>query len=153
MTTRPGGPMPGRPDLRTDARACRVRKLPAAVTVEFAAADGNVETLEGTVRHTAGDAILTGVNGERWPVRREAFAKSYDPVPPTEAGQPGTYVKRLATALALRLRTVMTVPVGRHDDTLQGRPGDWLLQYEDGSHGVVCDSIFSATYERISPVL
>ena len=137
------------PDLRTEALACRVRKLPVAVTVAFAAADGVVETLEGAVRHAAGDAILTGVHGERWPVRQEAFAASYDPVAPARPGQPGTYVKHPVTALALRLHTVMTVPVGRHDDPLRGRPGDWLLQYEDGSHGVVGDDIFRATYERL----
>ncbi len=146
MTAGPASPPP---DLATEAGACRVRKRPVAVSVWFAESDGTVDTLEGPVRHAAGDAILTGVHGERWPVRQEAFAASYDPVAPTKAGQPGVYVKHPVTALALRLRTVMTVPAGRHDDILHGRAGDWLLQYEDGSSGVVCDDIFRETYERI----
>lgn len=151
MTAGTGGSMPTPPDLRTETRAFRVRKRPIAVNVVFAAVDGVVETLEGPVRHAAGDAILTGVRGEQWPVRQDAFAASYEPLPPNRSGQPGEYVKRWVNTLALRLRSAMTVPVGRHDDPLHGRPGDWLLQYEDGSHGVVCDEIFTVTYETIGP--
>ena len=149
MTAGPASPPP---DLAAEAGACRVRKRPVTMAVAFPVADGVVETLEGAVRYAAGDAILTGVRGERWPVQREAFAASYDPVPPTEPWQPGAYVKRPQTALALRLRSVITVPVGQHGDPLRGGPGDWLLQYEDGRRGVVCDEIFRATYERLEPL-
>jgi hypothetical protein len=149
MTTPHGASMPPCPNLAGEPQACRVRKRPIAVSVSFAPSDGVTETLEGAVRHEAGDAIVTGVHGENWPIQRDAFAASYEPVAPTGPGQPGTYMKRPVIVLALRLGSVMTVPVGRHGDPLHGRPGDWLLQYEDGSYGVVCDGIFRATYERI----
>ncbi len=49
--------------------------------------------------------------------------------------------------MALRLDHAMAVLVGWQNDPLQGRPGDWLLRYEDGSHSVVRDEILRATYD------
>ena len=154
MTTGPDGATaphrnPAGPDLAADPRAQRVRKLPIPVHVMFAASSGMVETLEGPVRHEPGDAILTGVQGERWPVQREAFDRAYAPVPPTRPGADGTYIKRPLDALALPLRDALTVPVGGHGDRLHGQPGDWLLQYGDCSYGVVSSAIFQAPYERL----
>jgi hypothetical protein len=135
------------PDLAADPRTLRVCKRPDPVPVRFAAADGVCETLEGPVRYRAGDAILTGGQGEHWPVQADSFQSGYEPVPPTSAGQDGTYRKRPLTVLALRLDRPVRVPVGWQDDPLQGRPGDWLLRYHDGSHGVVQDGIFRASYQ------
>ena len=138
------------PDLAADPRALRVCKKPIPVRAAFAAADGVCETLEGAVRFRAGDAILTGIAGERWPVRRDLFLSSYRPVPPTQAGEDGSYLKAPSTALALRLDRALTVPVNWQDDPLRGRPGDWLLHYSDGSYGVLQDAIFRATYAPVS---
>ncbi len=114
--------------------------------VAFAQSDGVCETLEGPVGTRAGDAILTGVRGEHWPVRRDLFLSGYTPVPPTQAGHDGLYRKNPAPALALRLDQPIAVPVGWQTDKLQGRPGDWLLRYADGSHGVLQDAVFRETY-------
>jgi PGDYG protein len=135
------------PDLKTEPWALQVRKKPLPVHVRFASADGVCETLEGPVRYRRGDAILTGSRGEQWPVGRDGFLTGYQPDPPTIAGEDGTYRKRPVTVLARRLDRAMSVPVGWQHDPLQGRPGDWLLRYEDGSHGVVNDAIFRETYE------
>ncbi len=37
----------------------------------------NIETLEGTMHANPGDWIITGPDGERWPVKREIFEKTY----------------------------------------------------------------------------
>jgi hypothetical protein len=137
------------PNLAADPKVQRVRKRPIPVRVSFAAADGVVATYEGDVRHRAGDAILTGAEGERWPIRRNDFVQSYVPVPPTCLGEDGLYVKTQTDALALRLAAAVTIAVGDRRDRLHGRPGDWLLQYGDGSYGVVRDAIFQVTYERL----
>jgi len=42
--------------------------------VHFAAAAGQLQTLEGPVAYAAGDAIVTGVAGEQWPVPADSFA-------------------------------------------------------------------------------
>ena len=33
---------------------------------------------------------------------------------------------------------------------LSGHPGDWLVDYGDGSLGIVADDIFATTYEILS---
>lgn len=134
------------PDLTALPQALRVCKRPLPVPARFASADGTCETLEGPVRYQAGDAILTGVRGEQWPVRRAVFLAGYEPIPPTVVEQDGVYRKRPSVAAALRLDTPLSVPVGWQDDPLTAHPGDWLLRYEDGSHGVLQDSIFRDTY-------
>ncbi len=119
--------------------------------VAFATRDGTCETLEGPVAFRTGDAVLTGVRNEHWPVRRDLFLASYSPQPPTLAGQDGVYRKNPSVALALRLDRDLAVPVGWQPDALQGHQGDWLLRYEDGSHGVLQDAIFQETYEPAPP--
>ena len=138
--------MSGAPDLRTDSRALRVIKQPVAVKVVFARGDGVCKTLEGDVGYRAGDAILTGSTGESWPVRRQAFLDSYRPDSPAKAGEDGVYRKAPSPTLALRLDREVDVAVGWQTDLLHGRPGDWLLRYEDGSSGVSRDDIFRANY-------
>ena len=135
------------PDLQTDPAVLQVRKRPVPVQVAFAVNDGVCETLEGAVRYRRGDAVLTGTRGEQWPVGRDSFLDSYAPVPPTAAGQDGTYRKLPVTVLALRVDSACDVPVGWQNDPLHARPGDWLLRYADGSYGVVNDAIFRETYE------
>ena len=36
-----------------------------------------IETLEGTMKANKGDYIITGVNGEEYPVKPEIFKKTY----------------------------------------------------------------------------
>jgi hypothetical protein len=56
----------------------KVRKKPIILDAEVATADGEIETLEGTHAYRKGDVIMTGTRGERWPVKREIFAETYD---------------------------------------------------------------------------
>lgn len=132
--------------LDKNPSALRVCKKPVAVEVEFAAADGVCETLEGAVQYSAGDALLTGSHGDHWPVRRALFGSSYEPIPPTRAGQNGRYRKLPALAHALRLTQSFDIPASWQRETLHGRPGDWLLRYAGGSFGIVQDEIFRETY-------
>lgn len=37
----------------------------------------DIKTLEGVMHANVGDWILTGVNGEQWPVRKDIFEKTY----------------------------------------------------------------------------
>lgn len=39
-----------------------------------------IHTLEGDLRAEPGDWVVTGVNGEQWPVRSDIFNKTYEPV-------------------------------------------------------------------------
>ena len=37
----------------------------------------NIKTLEGTMHANVGDWIITGIDGEQWPVKKEIFEKTY----------------------------------------------------------------------------
>lgn len=38
----------------------------------------DIVTLEGVMHANTGDWILTGIEGEQWPVKREVFEKTYE---------------------------------------------------------------------------
>ncbi len=139
------------PDLFEDPNALRVRKLPLPVDVAFATEDGICATLEGPVPFSRGDAILTGIRGEQWPVSRERFEARYTPVEGQAMGQDGHYLKQTQTALARRLnaRLRVTLPAGGQ---IAGKPGDWLLQYAQGDYGILDEEIFLATYVPVADV-
>jgi hypothetical protein len=52
----------------------------------YEAADGYyIDTLEGRHTVTPGDWIVTGVRGERYPVKPDIFVETYEPVRVTDA--------------------------------------------------------------------
>lgn len=137
-------------DLRGDTGARHARRRESVVDVRFARTPGVLVTREGPVRHAAGDALLTGAAGERWPVRRAVFELHYRAAPGTLAGGDGRYLRNPQQVLALQLDAARTVAT-RGGDPLQGRAGDWLLQYAPGEFGIVSADIFAATYELQPP--
>lgn len=56
----------------------KVRKIPVIVEAEQTDKTQYIETLEGTMKASKGDWIITGVDGERYPVKPEIFAKTYE---------------------------------------------------------------------------
>ena len=136
-------------DLSSEPRAVRVRKRPVTRAVVFATADGICRTMEGDVGYRAGDAIVTGERGEQWPVGRAQFLASYRAVDPRREGEDGFYTSRPVTLLALQLATPATVRAGDDGDNLSGQPGDWIVEYQDGSHSIVQAAVFSDSYELV----
>jgi len=136
-------------DLRLDPAAHRARKLPNALTVEFARQGGTLSTREGPVTYAPGDALLTGSAGERWPVPRAAFDASYEPVAPLRPGKPGCYRKRPLIVWAKQMRDRFELSLGSGRGELRGEAGDWLVQYAPGDCGVVGGALFAQTYELL----
>jgi hypothetical protein len=136
-------------DLREDRAARRARKLALEMQVEFAAADGTLVTREGPVTYVSGDALLTGIEGERWPVPRQRFDETYEPIAPLRPGKPGAYRKRPQVVWAKPMRETFTVELGNGRGTLRGNSGDWLLQYAPGDLSVVSTTVFAKTYELL----
>ncbi|MES5403654.1 MULTISPECIES: hypothetical protein [Streptococcus] len=56
----------------------KVRKIPVVVEAEQVDTVQYIETLEGKMKASAGDWIITGVNGERYPVKPDIFKKTYE---------------------------------------------------------------------------
>jgi hypothetical protein len=142
------------------------QKRPIPVDVHFATqsdltrADppynkGHIRTLEtpagdAGVTFKAGDAIMTGAAKESWPIARATFEKTYAPAEGSRMGRDGKFFKKPLPVLAVQMKEpfAVTASWGR----LEGKPGDWLVQYDDHAKdfGIVEQSVFQETYERLT---
>ena len=43
-----------------------------------------IQTLEGTMKASVGDWIITGIKGEQYPCKPDVFERTYQPVPQTK---------------------------------------------------------------------
>jgi hypothetical protein len=123
------------------------RKLEREVEVRFTDEPCVVRTPEGAVHAHPGDAILTGNGGHQWRVSHGKFSHKYRPIPPTIAGASGRYMSLPYHILALQLQRPFDVVLTDEVSKLSGHPGDWLVDYGDGSLGIVANHIFATTYE------
>lgn len=140
--------MKSRHDLSKDSAAAKYLKI-VTVMVTFASSEGELRTLEGSVKYAKNDAILTGVEGERWPVNRAHFDMMYEPYGDFSHGRDGQYRKKDSEFIwARRMKKPFTVHLVT-GDVLAGKLGDWLTQYQDGKQGVVADEIFKKTYQKV----
>ncbi len=127
----------------------RYRTRPIAMEVSFASSPQIVDTLEGPVRCAPGDAIVTGVKGEKWPVQRRRFEKTYVPVQPTRLGQAGLYCKKPREVKAGRLVQDYQVTLSEGRGVLNGLVGDILVEYSEGDQSIIAPDIFEKTYQSV----
>jgi len=137
-------------ELSGNPKRVEARKLEREVEVRFTDVDCIVRTPEGVVHAHPGDAILTGNGGHHWRVSHGKFSHKYRPVPPTVAGASGHYMSLPYHILALQMEQPFDVLLADEVSTLSGQPGDWLVDYGDGSLGIVAHDIFATTYEILS---
>jgi PGDYG protein len=135
--------------ISADPRRVHARKLAREFDVRFTPIECTVQTPEGVVHARPGDAIITGTAGERWPVSLAHFGDRYRPVPPTTAGEAGRYVSLANRIMALPMRDAFEVLLADGVSRLRGGAGEWLVDYGDGSLGIVSEAIFTTTYEVI----
>ena len=137
------------PQIDADARRVVARKLERAIQVRFTEAACEIHTREGIVRAKPGDAIITGTGGEQWRVSRAHFSEKYRPRPPLVAGSAGEYLSLRYRIHAVPMPQPFEVLLPDGESRLSGQVGDWLVDYGDGSLGVVSPAIFATTYEII----
>jgi hypothetical protein len=130
-------------------RCVHARKLEHEINVRFTPIACTVQTSEGLVHAAPGDAIITGTAGEHWRVSRARFPDKYRPVPPTVAGESGRYRSLPNRILAVPMTQAFEVLLADGVSRLNGRAGEWLVDYGDGSLGIVSEDIFATTYEII----
>ena len=65
-------------------------------------------------------------------------------------GTAGTYRRLPKDVLAVRLYQPFAVMLADGKSRLSGGAGDWLVDYGDGTLGVIADAIFITTYETTS---
>jgi len=146
-------------DLRNDATAAAYVKQ-ETVTVVFAEAPGELQSREGPNRYERGDALVTGSNGDVWSVTRDRFDARYEPVSCSganaSAGPGGTtssgtaYRNRPLPVLARQITEKFTMRRRAAGDLLNGKAGDWLIQYAPGDYGIVDQAKFARLYRRYS---
>lgn len=56
----------------------KAKKKPIVVDAYQTEKQVIIKTLEGNMVAKPGDYIITGVEGEQWPVKKEIFEKTYD---------------------------------------------------------------------------
>ena len=129
------------PDLSQDPDAFETAKKPIPLNFRIAQVDETIETKEGPVNARAGDAIMTGTEGENWPIPAEKFTETYDIL------KPGFAAKKNIPVFAKELAEPFQVKVSWSEALLQGEAGDYLVQYGPGDYGVVGAEIFRKTYK------
>ena len=129
------------PDLSQEPDAFETAKKPIPLNFRYAEDGETIETKEGPVNANAGDAVMTGTEGEQWPIPRESFEQTYDIL------EPGVAAKKDIPVFAKEMQEPFQVKVTWSDDLLQGEPGDFLVQYGPGDYGVVGREIFRKTYK------
>lgn len=134
-------------DLAADPSAARYVKA-EVVSVVFARHEGEVTSLEGPNRYRAGDALVTGSTGSQWAVSHDRFDARYAAVPPTKAGEDGSYQAKPRPVLAKRMSEPFTAARSAGGDVLRGNAGDWLLQYGPGDFGVADGQRFTKVYKK-----
>lgn len=124
----------------------RAVKRPREVQVSFAEEARWIETLEGRVWVQPGDAVLTGSANEVWRVSAHKFDKKYSSIPPTTMGEAGRYLSLPIEVRAVSIDKPFTVLLTDGRSELHGHAGDWLIDYGDGSLGVVAARLFERIY-------
>lgn len=56
----------------------KYRKKPVVIEAYQTEKEMFIETLEGKMHASAGDYIITGVNGEKYPCKPDIFEKTYE---------------------------------------------------------------------------
>jgi hypothetical protein len=56
----------------------KYRKKPIVIEAIQVQEEVIIETLEGNMRASIGDWIITGINGERYPCKPDIFEKTYE---------------------------------------------------------------------------
>jgi len=138
----------GCPDLAADPATLTVAK-DETVRVVFASAAGELRSSVGWNRYETGDALLTGSNGDRWSVARARFDAKYRPCPGTAAGAPGAYRNLPQPVLAKRIGEAFRIARRPGGDVLEGRAGDWAVQYGPDDYGIVDAARFAQVYRPV----
>jgi hypothetical protein len=116
-------------------------KKPVPVKYRVAANNGTIETLEGPVNYQAGFYIMTGPQGEEYPIPKEKFNALYDD---------------LGNDVATPKKIVKKARLADHNgivNTSWGEPlhytagNDYIVRHGSRDYGAVKKDIFQTTYD------
>ena len=70
------------PDLSQDPNGFKTAKKPIPLNFRISKTDEMIQTKEGPVDAKIGDIIMTGTEGEQWPIPSNKFEQTYDVLEP-----------------------------------------------------------------------
>ena len=122
------------------------RKKP--IELEFVISDiaQDIKTKEGTVKCKIGDYILTGTEGEKWPIDQDKFLNTYNVKGNVCFKKPIDVTAILINDDLLGKNESIIVRASWGD--LSGKFGDYIVEYNDNDFGVVGGDIFKKTYQN-----
>lgn len=123
---------------------------PVEVSVEFSNRKQIIDTLEGPVVCHFGDAIVTGLKGERHPQPRAKLDSKYKPIQGQQSHSKGRFTKRVTSVQAAQLHEPLDIELSIGRGALHGKIGDWCVWYDPTDMSIVARDIFPELYESIS---
>ena len=115
-------------------------KLASPVIYATAETPGMINTLEGPVKYQAGYKIVTGPNGEQYPIPPEKFAGLYDD------NHDGTATPKKIIKTAKLADHSGSVKTSWGETLNYTRGNDYIVRHGPGDYGVVKKDIFAKTY-------
>lgn len=119
--------------------SARYVKKPVEVDAKQTLERKVINTLEGDITANPTDWIVTGVNGEQYPVSNENFIEIYD------ACENGRFRKKPIEVTAWQTNRELLIPY--RNETLKASIGDYIVKHPDGSIAPVKPDIFKQTYD------
>ena len=134
-------------NLNSDPAARRYVKQ-EVVQVVFATASGELMSLEGANRYAVGDALITSEAGgvkNTWVVSRDRFDAKYQALSGVH-GTDGAYKNLPVPVWAKQMSAPFSLARSAGGDVLQGKAGDWVMQYAPNDYGITENTRFQAVY-------
>ena len=117
-------------------------KKASPVIYATAETPGMINTLEGPVKYQAGYKIITGPNGEQYPIPPEKFAGLYDD------NKDGTATPKKIIKTAKLADHNGAVKTSWGETLNYTRGNDYIVRHGPGDYGVVKKDIFAKTYHQ-----
>ena len=124
-------------------------KRPAWLTYQLAEEERIVETKEGTQIARQGDAIVTGIKGERWPIPKD----KHDGYDFKEENGVTSISKKLALVAVAFANEPMNVKLSWSDNPLEAKSDDAIVRYGANDFGVVDREIYEKTYASLKDTI
>lgn len=119
------------------------KRATAREPFERAKDSGTIDTLEGPVKYSKGDYIMTGPKGEQYPISAEKFLELK-----VDNGD-GTASPRAIPKLVKMADHDGSVILKYNGSSLEyHKDEDYIVRHGAGDYGVVKKDIFDQTYER-----
>ena len=119
-------------------------KKPIKVNIDIADTDGVINTLEGAVQYKAGDGIVTGVEGEKYPVPQKKLPELYNI---KEVDGKTIYEKKPIKVRCWATPFTLGIKLDDARGTLRAKAGDIVVKDKDNYY-VVDKDIFDKTFTR-----